>query len=118
MVILQGRNDRIAADQQTPVTRDQWTSLSVPFSEAGKWYRLDDAGALEGKQVDRTPVSDEVIHAVLADLRSVWIRAEYMHGRDLGRMDNVFLMAAANVKEHTDRKAQEPVQSEIRKANR
>jgi hypothetical protein len=65
----------------------------VPLSSAGKWYRLTANDALEGKQTDCTPVPDDVIREVLRDLRDVWIRGEYMHGLDLGRIDNVFLVA-------------------------
>jgi hypothetical protein len=110
MVVLQGRTHRIAADQQSPIARERWTTLSVPLSGAGKWYRLGDSGALEGKQADRTPVSDDVIREVLTDLREVWIRAEYMHGRDQGRMDNVFFMTPGDREAAKGESANEPDQ--------
>ena len=111
LVILQGRDYRIAADQTQRVERDKWNSLTVPLSAAGKWYRLAEKGALEGKQTDRTPVSEDVIRAVLADLREVWIRAEYMHGLDRGRLDNVLLVAPADAAEKTKPETSEPVNS-------
>jgi hypothetical protein len=101
VVILQGRNLRIAADQTQSAQRDKWTTLTVPLSAAGKWYRLPEAIVLDGKHTDRTPVSEDVIREVLSDLREVWIRAEYMHGRDLGRLDNVMLITPAVGEEKT-----------------
>jgi hypothetical protein len=118
LVILEGANLRIAADQTQSVERDKWNALSVPLSTAGKWYRLAEAGALEGKQVDRTPVSEAVIRAVLSDLRDVWIRAEYMHGLDLGRLDNVLLMTPPTAVEKTKPETLQPVKNENIKERR
>jgi hypothetical protein len=104
LVILEGRKGRIATDLPAAFARDQWTTLSVPLDSRGKWYRfVGDRDSLEGKQKDRTPVSDDVIREVLADLRDMWIRAEYLRGEDTGRLDNVLFIApdgsAASVKQ-------------------
>jgi hypothetical protein len=92
VAILQGARERIAVDQLQKIERDRWNTLTVPLSAAGKWYRLPENASLDGTHSDKTPVSDEVIREVLSDLRDMWIRAEHMHGRDTGRLDNVQLL--------------------------
>jgi hypothetical protein len=93
LVILRSRQDSLATDLAAPIKCDQWNSMSIPLNAAGKWYRLSENRALEGLQTDRVPVSEETIRAVLSNLDSIWIRAEYLHGYDIGRLDNVMLLA-------------------------
>ena len=94
LVILESRKNRIATDLPSEFKRNQWTTLSVRLDATAKWYRfVGDRNSLEGKQTDRTPVSDDVVREVLSDLREMWIRAEYLRGEDYGRLDNVLFIA-------------------------
>lgn len=92
LVILRSHNDSIATDLVSPIKYGQWNSMSIPLNASGKWYRLSQDRALEGLQTDRTPVSDDTLRAILSNLDSIWIRAEYLHGYDIGRLDNVLLV--------------------------
>ena len=92
-MILYGHEQVIAADLPSRIKYQQWNSVRIPLHAAGKWYRLVGTAALEGKPTDQTPVSDDVIREVLSDLRDVWIRSEYLHGDDIGRLDNVLIEA-------------------------
>jgi hypothetical protein len=93
LVILRSRDCSIATDLTSRVKFNQWNSMTIPLNAAGKWYRLSNNRALEGLQTDRVPVSGDAIRKILSDLDTIWIRAEYLHGYDIGRLDNVLLVA-------------------------
>jgi hypothetical protein len=94
IAILGSHKNRIAVDLSFSFNADQWIAFSIPLDATGKWYRIP-LGELvpEDPHYDRTPVDDKVIREVLTNLTDMWIRAEYWHGDDIGRLDNVQFVA-------------------------
>jgi hypothetical protein len=81
-VILSGGGFTVVYDTANNPVNNGWTSYSVPLSAAG--WRLN---TLSGA----TP-TDEQFLAVLSNLSSLKIRAEYQTGADVGYLDNVALV--------------------------
>jgi Laminin B (Domain IV)/PEP-CTERM motif len=82
-LILQGAGLTLAFDTASNPANGSWTSYAVPLS-AGGWRLNTLSGAL---------ASDAQILAVLGNLTSLRIRAEYQSGPDTGYLDNVVLTA-------------------------
>ena len=81
-VVLKGAGLTLAFDTSPNPANGGWTSYAVPLS-AGAWHLNTLGGALA------TPTQ---MAAVLADLASLAIRAEYQTGPDVGHLDNVVLV--------------------------
>ena len=81
-VILQGSGLTIVYNTATNPGNSTWTSYSVPLSAAG--WKLN---TLSGNDV-----TNEQFVAVLSNLSTLKIRAEYQTGADVGHLDNVSLV--------------------------
>lgn len=81
-VILQGGGLTVVFNTASNPANNAWTSYSVPLSATG--WRL---GNLSG-----SAPTDEQFLAVLSNLSSLKIRAEYQTGSDIGHLDNVSLV--------------------------
>jgi hypothetical protein len=81
-VILSGGGLTVVYDTANNPVNNGWTSYSVPLSPTG--WRLN---TLSG-----SAPTDEQFLAVLSNLNSLRIRAEYQTGADVGYLDNVALV--------------------------
>jgi hypothetical protein len=81
-VILTGSGLTVVYDTANNPANNSWTSYAVPLSPTG-WRLNNLAGS--------TP-TDEQFLAVLSNLSSLKIRAEYQTGADVGYLDNVALV--------------------------
>ena len=81
-VILSGGGFTVVYDTANNPVNNGWTSYSVPLSAAG--WRLN---TLSGS----APTEEQFL-AVLSNLSSLRIRAEYQTGADVGHLDNVALV--------------------------
>lgn len=81
-VILSGGGLTVVYDTANNPVNNGWTSYSVPLSPTG--WRLN---TLSG-----SAPTDEQFLAVLSNLSSLRIRAEYQTGADVGYLDNVALV--------------------------
>lgn len=81
-VILSGGGFTVVYDTANNPVNNGWTSYSVPLSAAG--WRLNTLSGI-------APTEEQFI-AVLSNLSSLRIRAEYQTGADVGYLDNVALV--------------------------
>lgn len=81
-VILSGGGLTVVYDTANNPVNNGWTSYSVPLSPTG--WRLN---TLSGS----APTEEQFL-AVLSNLSSLRIRAEYQTGADIGHLDNVALV--------------------------
>ncbi|WP_020163854.1 laminin B domain-containing protein [Methyloversatilis discipulorum] len=81
-VILSGGGLTVVYDTANNPVNNGWTSYSVPLSAAG--WRLNTLSGI-------APTEEQFL-AVLSNLSSLRIRAEYQTGADVGYLDNVALV--------------------------
>lgn len=81
-VILSGGGLTVVYDTANNPANNGWTSYSVPLSAAG--WRLNTLSGI-------APTEEQFL-AVLSNLSSLRIRAEYQTGADVGHLDNVALV--------------------------
>lgn len=81
-VILSGGGLTVVYDTANNPVNNGWTSYSVPLSAAG--WRLNTLSGI-------APTEEQFL-AVLSNLSSLRIRAEYQTGADVGHLDNVALV--------------------------
>ncbi|MFZ5504685.1 MAG: laminin B domain-containing protein [Pseudomonadota bacterium] len=81
-VILSGGGFTVVYDTANNPVNNGWTSYSVPLSAAG--WRLNTLSGI-------APTEEQFL-AVLSNLSSLRIRAEYQTGADVGYLDNVALV--------------------------